>query len=119
MIEGTGWTREADHTGILKDDFNKFINLRLILFLAPQFNSAIAFAFIGEYSNMDPDQIAIDAFLNFLQIAETDEGHNNLLPEEYILIAQRDLINTQNPGNALYALLKTWNNWSIDWEFYF
>ena len=86
MIEGTGWTREAEHTGILEVGIKLLIILS-ILFVDPRFNSAIAFAFIGEYSNYEPDQIVINAFFNFLETAETDKVQN-LLPEEYIMIVQ-------------------------------
>lgn len=93
-----------------------YLNLHLTLFADTQFNNAIAFAFIGDYSNIEPNEEAVKAFLDYLLYAEIDE--NKLIPEDYILIGQRDLISTQSPGNALYAILKTWNNWSLGWSFF-
>lgn len=86
---GRGWDTQGEHT--------KGYNVK-----------SICIAFIGTFKTKSPPEIQLIAAQRMIK-----EGVKlKKLREDYTLYGQRQLSGTENPGSALYEIIKKWKHWS-------
>lgn len=69
---------------------------------------SVGIAFIGTFNKIDPTNQQLCAAQNLIA-----EGVRlNKLNNNYKLFGYRQLIPSENPGQALYGMIKKWKNWS-------
>ncbi|XP_033112156.1 peptidoglycan recognition protein 1-like isoform X2 [Anneissia japonica] len=85
VYEGRGWDRVGAHTRGYND-------------------VGIAISFMGNFSNIKPKQIALDAAKNLINCGV----RLRKVSTTYILRGHRDMGTTTCPGDTLYAEIKTW-----------
>lgn len=69
--------------------------------------AGIGIAFIGTYINQAPSKLQIDAAQKLIE----DGVKMEKLIEDYTVYGQRQLIESQNPGRALYEIIQKWEHW--------
>ncbi|EDV50442.1 peptidoglycan-recognition protein SD [Drosophila erecta] len=77
-------------------------------FAGPNNDGSLGIAFIGNFEERAPSQVALDAAKELLEQAVKQA----LLVEGYKLLGHCQVIATRSPGEALYTLLQQWPNWS-------
>lgn len=89
VYEGRGWDSQGAHT--------KGYNVK-----------SIGLAFIGTFNKIVPPQRQMYAAQNII-----NEGIKlKKVDSNYRLYGHRQLIPSESPGMALYAIIKTWPHWS-------
>lgn len=69
---------------------------------------SICIAFIGTFSEVAPSERSLNACQQLIK-----EGVKlGKLVEDYRLYGHRQLIPTISPGNIIYEIIRTWNNWT-------
>ncbi|XP_017027633.1 peptidoglycan-recognition protein SD [Drosophila kikkawai] len=77
-------------------------------FAGPNNEGSLGIAFIGNFEEQAPKQEAIEAAKKLLEQAVQQAQ----LIESYKLLGHRQVSATKSPGDALYALLQQWPQWS-------
>ncbi|XP_004693773.1 PREDICTED: peptidoglycan recognition protein 4 [Condylura cristata] len=85
IYEGVGWNVQGSHT----DGYNDI---------------ALGIAFMGTFSGVSPNAAALQAAQDLIECA-VDKGY---LTPSYLLVGQKDVVNTLSPGQALYDIIKSW-----------
>ncbi|EDW50873.1 GM14864 [Drosophila sechellia] len=79
-------------------------------FAGPNNDGSLGIAFIGNFERRAPNKEALDAAKELLEQAVKQAQ----LVEGYKLLGHRQVSATMSPGEALYALIQQWPNWSED-----
>ncbi|GIY81427.1 peptidoglycan recognition protein 1 [Caerostris darwini] len=88
VYEGIGWKNQGTHS----------IN----------FNSmSVGIAFIGNYMEVTPNQTMIDAAVNLMKCG-VKKGY---MTPTYEVHGHRDVSCTLSPGDKLYTIIRTWDNY--------
>lgn len=85
---GRGWDVEGEHTGKYS-------------------MAGIGIAFIGTFSFDAPPKKQLEAAQKLIE----DGVKMEKLEESYTVYGQRQLIENQNPGQALYEIIQKWKHW--------
>lgn len=89
VYEGRGWRKEGAHTRGYNVD-------------------SLGIALIGTFNKVEPPEIQMKAAQNVMK-----EGILlRMLPRDYKLYGQRQLLPYLTSGNALYAVIQKWPNWT-------
>jgi len=65
------------------------------------------FIFIGTFDNTEPPKQQLEEAQALLDVLVK----NKKLSSDYILVAHRQVSETDSPGEALFKILKTWPHW--------
>ena len=65
------------------------------------------FIFIGTFDKTEPPKQQLEETLALLDVS----AKSKQLSSDYILVAHRQVSQTESPGEALFKILKTWPHW--------
>ncbi|XP_046831405.1 peptidoglycan recognition protein 3-like [Vespa crabro] len=89
VYEGLGWGKHGSHS-------------------IPYNSKSIGICIIGNFTNTTPNPASIRTTKNLIAYGVA----NNKIKSDYKLLGHRQTAQTDCPGNSLYNMIKTWNNWS-------
>lgn len=88
IYEGRGWNYMGDHT-------------------RNNNNNSIGITFLGTFRRQEPTQNSLEA----CQLLIAQGVRLKKLKPDYQLLGHRQITGTLMPGEELYRIIQTWNNW--------
>jgi len=78
-----------------------------VVYTSSQLNTIFIFIFTGNFDKTEPPKQQLEEAQALLDVSVKSKK----LSSDYILVAHRQVLQTDSPGEALFKILKTWPHW--------